>query len=296
VLAEAFGVVEGITVDTHVIRFVQRFDLSDHTDAVRIERDLMELLPRSEWRHFPHRVIHYGRYLASPPRENMTLPATRSSKSTLLPQNAFESSFAKSPLQSSFRFAGAVCYYFFMAYDFKPFEKRIKEIEERLKKELSAVRTGRASPSILDGVLVESFGSRMPINQLATISVEDARTLRVVPWDQSNAKEIEKAITVASLGLSVGADEKGVRVFFPELTAERRASLLKLAKEKVEEGRAALRIARDEVWSAIQKQEKEKKMSEDDKFRAKDEMQKKVDQANKSFDEHLARKEKEIAS
>ena len=182
-----------------------------------------------------------------------------------------------------------------MAYDFKPFEKKIKEIDERLKKELGGVRTGRASPAILDGVRVESYGTRVPISQLATISVEDARSLRIVPWDTANAKEIEKAITTSNLGVSVGADEKGVRVFFPELTAERRTGLLKLAKEKVEEARGSLRKARDEVWSAIQKQEKEKKMSEDEKFRAKDDMQKRVNAANKSFDDALSRKEKEIA-
>lgn len=182
-----------------------------------------------------------------------------------------------------------------MTYDFKPFEKRVKEIQERLAKELALVRTGRATPAILDGVIVEVYGSRVSIKEVATISVEDARTLRIVPWDMANGKEIEKAITLANLGLSLGMDERGVRVSFPELTQERRLSLHKLAKEKVEGSRASLRIARDEVWSAIQKQEKEKKISEDDKFRYKDEMQKKVDAANKSFDEALARKEKEIA-
>lgn len=183
-----------------------------------------------------------------------------------------------------------------MAYDFKPFEKRIGEIAERLTRELSGVRTGRATPAILDGIQVESYGTRMPINQLATISVDDPRSLRIAPWDSSNAKEIEKAITAANLGLSVGADEKGVRVFFPELTSERRTSLLKLAKEKVEEARAALRAARDEIWSDIQKKERDGLMPEDDKFRSKDDMQKRVDNANKSFDEALERKEKEIAS
>lgn len=182
-----------------------------------------------------------------------------------------------------------------MAYDFKPFDKRIAEIIDRLGKELSGVRTGRAAPSILDGTQVESYGTRMPINQVANISVEDARTLRVAPWDMSVAKEIEKAITQANLGLSVGMDEKGVRVFFPELTAERRVGLVKLAKEKVEDTRTALRVARDEVWSDIQKQERDGLMPEDDKFRSKDEMQKKVDAANKVFDEALIRKEKEIA-
>ena len=181
-------------------------------------------------------------------------------------------------------------------YDFKPLDKKIAEILERLGRDLAGVRTGRATPAILDGVFVEIYGSRAPVNQTATISVEDPRTLRVAPWDAGNAKEIEKAITQANLGVSVGADEKGVRVFFPELTAERRTSLLKVAKEKAESARVALRAARDEVWSGIQKQEREGKMPEDDKFRAKDDMQKRVDAAGKKFDEALARKEKELAA
>jgi ribosome recycling factor len=181
-----------------------------------------------------------------------------------------------------------------MAYDFKPFEKRLAEVTERLAKELGGIRTGRATPAILDGIQVESYGTRMPINQVANIGVEDARTLRITPWDASQGKEIEKAITVANLGLSVGADEKGVRVFFPDLTAERRTQLVKLAKEKAEEMRAALRTARDEVWSDIQKKERDGDISEDEKFRYKDEMQKRVDAANTSFDDALERKEKEI--
>lgn len=181
-------------------------------------------------------------------------------------------------------------------YDFKPLDKKIAEIIERLGKDLAGVRTGRASPAILDGVFLEVYGSRMPINQVATISVEDPRTLRISPWDQGNAKEIEKSITQANLGISVGADEKGIRVFFPELTAERRTSLLKVAKDKVESAKAALRSARDEVWSTIQKLERDGEMPEDDKFRAKDDMQKRVDAAGKKFEEALARKEKELAS
>lgn len=182
-----------------------------------------------------------------------------------------------------------------MAYDFKAFEKRIGEIVAHAQKELAGIRTGRAAPAILDGVMVESYGSRVPITQVAGVSVEDARTLRIAPWDQSIAKEIEKAIVSANLGLSVGADERGVRVSFPELTADRRAQLVKLAKEKVEESRAALRVARDEVWSEIQKREKDGDLTEDDKFRAKDDMQKRVDAANAQFDSTLEKKEKEIA-
>jgi ribosome recycling factor len=181
-----------------------------------------------------------------------------------------------------------------MAYDFKPFEKRIAEVVAHVQKELAGIRTGRAAPAILDGVQVESYGSRVPISQVAGVAIEDARTLRISPWDSSLGKEIEKAIMSANLGLSVGTDERGVRVSFPELTADRRAQLVKLAKEKVEESRAALRVARDEVWSEIQKREKDGDLTEDDKFRAKDDMQKRVDATNKQFDDLLERKEKEI--
>ena len=182
-----------------------------------------------------------------------------------------------------------------MAYDFKPFEKKIADIIAHAQKELGGVRTGRAAPAILDGIQVESYGSRVAINTIATVSVEDARTLRVSPWDASLAKEIEKAVTQANLGLSVATDERGVRVSFPELTADRRTSLIKLAKEKIEECRTRVRKERDEVWNDIQKQEKDGDMGEDDKFRAKDEMQKRVDAANAQLEQLLERKEKEIA-
>ena len=183
-----------------------------------------------------------------------------------------------------------------MVYDFKPLEKKIADVEERLARDLTGVRTGRANPAILDGVFIETYGTRMPINQVATITVEDARSLRISPWDSSNTKEIEKAITQANLGISVGADEKGVRVFFPELTAERRASLLKLAKEKVESAKVSLRAARDEVWGDIQSKERKGEMPEDDKFRAKEDMQRRVDEANAAFDAALERKAKELAA
>ncbi|OGC88567.1 ribosome recycling factor [Candidatus Adlerbacteria bacterium RIFOXYC1_FULL_48_26] len=181
-----------------------------------------------------------------------------------------------------------------MAYDFKPFDEKLQKTEEHLKTELSGIRTGRASSSILDTVTVESYGARMPINNVATIGVEDARTLRIKPFDPSITKEIEKELTHANLGLSLSVDDMGLRIVFPELTGERRTELVKIAKEKVEEARIAVRLARDDVWSDIQKQERDSEISEDDKFRFKDEMQKKVDATNARFDEALARKEKEI--
>ncbi len=183
-----------------------------------------------------------------------------------------------------------------MAYDFKPFDARIKEITEHLTKELSGIRTGRASIAILDNVQVESYGTMVPVNQVANISIEAPTILRVAPWDMSQAKVVEKAITDANLGVSTGADDKGVRVFFPEPTGERRVQLVKLAKEKVEEIRAELRRAREEVWSDIQAQEKEGVLTEDEKFRGKDDMQKRVDAANQAFEAAFERKEKEITS
>ena len=181
-----------------------------------------------------------------------------------------------------------------MAYDFKGFEKRLKEVEERAGREMSSVRTGRANPAILDGVTIESYGARVPINQVANVGVEDARSIKITPWDAALAKEIEKAILVANLGVSVASKDGGVRVSFPELTGETREKLVKISKEKMEEMRAMLRAAREEVWTDIQKQEKDKKISEDDKFRYKDEMQKRVDATNKNFDAMLERKQKEI--
>jgi len=180
-------------------------------------------------------------------------------------------------------------------YNFINFKAKLKNIEEWLSAELSQIRTGRSSPAILDGISVESYGSKMPVNQIATIAIEDARSIRVIPWDKTLAKAIEKAISSANLGLSVSVDEKGVRVSFPELTSESKNLLLKTAKEKIENGKIKIRSERDRVWADIQVKEKEGGMGEDDKFRLKNEMQKIVDEENKNFDAMYLKKEKEIS-
>ncbi len=183
-----------------------------------------------------------------------------------------------------------------MAYDFKVLKEKTKGIEEWLKKEYMTLRTGIASPSILDTVQLEVYGTRMPINQIANISVEDARVIRVNPYDKSQTKEIEKAITVANLGVSVGVDDKGVRIFFPELTGDRRALLIKTAKGKLEDSRANLRGLRDDTMKDIDKKEKEGGMGEDDKFRYKNETQKIVDECSRNLETLFTKKEKEINS
>jgi len=182
-----------------------------------------------------------------------------------------------------------------MAYDFSQFKKRLAEAEEWLGQELLGIRTGRASPSLLDSVQVDSYGSSVPIKHSANISVEDAKTLRVLPWDKSQIKGIEKAITEANLGISVSSDHDGVRVFFPDLTEERRKTLMKLAGDRTEDARVRIRKERDEIWKDIQEKERGGEIAEDDKFRMKDEMQKLVDAANERLEEMLAKKEGEIA-
>ena len=181
-------------------------------------------------------------------------------------------------------------------YDFSAFKKSASETAEWLVHELQSLRTGRATPALLDSVSVEVYGSRMKIPQVASITVPDARSLYVSPWDKGQAKAIEKAIMLADLGVSVGSDENGVRVSFPELTRERREQLVKLVHAKLEEARIALRGERTKVMSEIEKQEKEKTMGEDDAKRAKADVQKMVDEANKKLEEVAAKKEVELES
>ena len=174
------------------------------------------------------------------------------------------------------------------------FKIKTKNTEDWLKKEISTIRTGRASSTILDSIFVDSYGSRLPINQIANIIAEDARTLRIVPWNQDQIKAIETAIKNAGLGLSVNTDEKGLRIIFPELTSETRTALLKLAKLKLEEARISIKKEREGVWGDIQKKEREGDMTEDEKFRLRDEIQKIVDDTNKELEEIYNKKEKEI--
>jgi ribosome recycling factor len=181
-----------------------------------------------------------------------------------------------------------------MQYDFTKLKNKIKETEDWMKKEYTGIRTGMASPQLLDSIQVESYGQRMPLNQVGSVSIADPKSLLVTPWDASQVKAVEKAITVANLGVSLKTDEKGVRVFFPELTSERREMLMKVAKEKLEQGKITLRTTRDETVKEIEAKEAEGGMGEDDKFRFKAEMQKLVDAGNAALESVFVKKEKEI--
>ena len=179
-------------------------------------------------------------------------------------------------------------------YDFKNFQTELSQSIEWLKKEFSSIRTGRATVTLLDSVFIEAYGSRMPLNQVATISNEDARTLKVNPFDQTQQAAIEKGLTQADLGVSVLVNDSGIRVIFPELTSERRDLLIKQAKKKSEEAKISIRKERDEVQNDINAKEKAGEMGEDDKFTAKEKMQSLVDEAQKTIDQMLVEKEAEI--
>src|SRR3989344_8995713 len=182
-----------------------------------------------------------------------------------------------------------------MAYDFSALEKKLIEVKEWLSREYQSLRTGRAAPSLLDVVHVEAYGSRMPLKQVANIGIEGARSLVVTPFDPSLLKDIERGIVSANLVVGTVSSGNFIRITFPELTGERRQELVKSAKSKLEEGRVAVRSARDESWSAIQDAEREGTMREDEKFRLKDELQKKIDASNEALEALFDKKEKEVS-
>lgn len=182
-----------------------------------------------------------------------------------------------------------------MAYDFSNIKTHIKETEEWLSRELAGVRTGRATPTLLDGVRAEAYGSRMALRELAAISVEDARTLRVIPWDMSVLKPIEKGIIDANLGIGVSTDDQGLRVTFPELTSERRTQLTKIAKEKTEQAKITLRSHRTDALHELEAAEKAGGMGKDEIARLKSEVQKLIDAGNDALLKLLEKKEVEIS-
>lgn len=181
-----------------------------------------------------------------------------------------------------------------MQYNFLNFKIGLKKVVEFLSKEYSQLNVGRASPLVLDGITVESYGSHVSLNTIASISIEDSRTLRIAPWDKNLVKSIEKSIIAGNLGLSVATDDLGIRVIFPQLTTETRQNLVKVLKEKLEEARITVRKERENVWDEVQKQEKSGKLTEDERFRAKDDLQKIIDEINNNLEALFEKKEREV--
>lgn len=178
----------------------------------------------------------------------------------------------------------------------KTLKTQVEEVKQWLTKELSTIRTGRATMTILDGVFVESYGAFSPVNQLASINVEDAKTIKITPWDKTVVKGIEQAIQKADLGLSVTTNGIDVRVIFPALTTETRMNLVKVGFKKVEEAKVAIRSHRSDAIKKLEQFAKDNSVSEDDTKRQKDEVQKIIDQGVTDFDNMGSLKEKEITT
>jgi ribosome recycling factor len=175
------------------------------------------------------------------------------------------------------------------------YEKRLKEVIEFLQKEFVAIRTGQATPALLDGVKVETYGTYMPIVQVGSIGVEDARTLRISTWDASQIPAIERAIRDSDLGVSVSTDSNGLRVIFPDLTAERRQQLVKIAKGKLEDARVSVRAVRDDVMREIDSAQKAGDISEDERHSKREQVQKNVDLTNRTLEAVFDKKAEEIS-
>ncbi len=173
-------------------------------------------------------------------------------------------------------------------------KKRLDEVVVWLQKEYLGIRTGQASPSLLDSVKVETYGSFLPIQQVGSVGIEDARTIRVSVWDVSQVAAVEKAIRDADLGVSVVGDSSGLRVIFPELTSERRVQLLKLAKAKLEDSRISVRAVRDEEMKELERAFKANEFGEDEKFTRKEQIQKNVEETNSKLESLFMSKEREL--
>jgi ribosome recycling factor len=181
-----------------------------------------------------------------------------------------------------------------MSTDLKELEKRMTGAMDALKKDFAGLRTGRASVNLLDPVMVEAYGQRMPLNQVGTVSAPEPRMLSVSVWDKSLVTPTAKAIRDAGLGLNPQPDGQLIRIPLPELTSERRGELAKLAHKYAEQGRVAVRNVRRDGMEALKKAEKDHKISQDEHRQKSDEVQKLTDRYVKQVDETLAHKEKEI--
>ena len=180
----------------------------------------------------------------------------------------------------------------------KDLDARMKTALEALGREFASIRTGRASPNLLDGVRVEYYGNPTPLNQMASVTVPDARTIVIQPWEASQLKAIEKAIQIADLGVNPQNDGKLIRLVMPTLTEERRKQLAKSVGKAAEEGRVAIRNIRREANDKLKAMAKDKKapITEDEERRGHDQIQKTTDQYIARIDELQKKKEQEILS
>ena len=174
------------------------------------------------------------------------------------------------------------------------FKQKLDKIVEYLRGEISSLRTGRATPALVEDLEVDYYGAKTPLKAIAAISSPEPRTLEIKPWDKNAIQPIEKAIQGSSLGLNPVTDRDTIRLSIPSLTEERRKELTKLLGKYLEDARIKIRQERESVLREIDRREKAGELSEDERFRQKNETQKIVDEANKKIEDAGASKEKEI--
>ena len=173
-------------------------------------------------------------------------------------------------------------------------EQRMQKVIEKFKKELSRIRTGRATPSLLDGIMVDYYGSPVPVNQIANISVPDARMIVIQPWEKNMIVPVEKAIQTSDLGLNPQNDGNLIRLPIPPLSEERRKDIFKNCKKIGEENKVAVRNVRRDANDKLKKAEKDKVITQDEEKKGLENIQKITDKYIKNIDEVLVQKEKEV--
>lgn len=176
----------------------------------------------------------------------------------------------------------------------KDAEKRMHKALEALGQHFNKIRTGRAHPSLLDGLKVDYYGAETPINQVASVNVEDARTLTVTPWEKNIVPAVEKAILKSDLGLNPATAGTVIRIPMPALTEETRRGYTKQAKQEAEQARVSVRNIRRDALAEVKELEKNKEISEDEERRAQDDIQKLTDSFTAEIDKSLAAKEEEL--
>lgn len=175
-------------------------------------------------------------------------------------------------------------------------EEKMNKTVNALKNEFASIRAGRANPSVLDKVLVDYYGTLTPVNQMAAVSVSEARVLVIQPWDKSLIKAIEKAIQASDIGINPSNDGNVIRLTFPQLTEDRRKEIVKDLKKYGEEAKVAIRSARRDANDKLKAKKKNSELTEDDLKNGEDKTQKLTDKFTKIIDEVVAEKEKEVLS
>jgi len=173
-------------------------------------------------------------------------------------------------------------------------EDKMSKTEQVVVNEFAGVRTGKASPALVENILVEVYGAQMRIRELAGITTPEARTLTIQPWDANSLHPIEKAIQKSNLGLTPNIQGKAIRIFFPELSEERRQEFVKIVRKMAEDGRVAIRHVRRDAMEQLKKHAHDSGTTEDEEKHAEKELQKLTDEYIGKLDAHLAHKEKEI--